>query len=126
MSIKVNQQHPSQVSSINNPTNLTLESQLALAGDYTDIYWNQEGFTVAQVNLWGSGLISASVDIEVSLDGIGFSKLQTIALPAGNDYVTVGAELVSATWPFIRAKLAAISGTVTKIQVLVRDYNFGS
>ena len=65
----------------------------------------------------GAGAITASVNIEVSNDGINFLVLGTISL-SGTNTATDGLAS-SAKWNYVRATLTAITGTSAQVSTIM-------
>lgn len=63
----------------------------------------------------GTGAQTATIVIEVSMDGTNVITLGTITL-SGTTTATDGFA-TTATWPFVRARVSAVSGTGATIQV---------
>lgn len=70
---------------------------------------------VFQAVVVGTGAQTATIVIEVSLDGTNVVTLGTITL-SGTTTATDGFA-TTAVWPFVRARVSAVSGTGATIQV---------
>ena len=68
-----------------------------------------------QASVVGTGAVAASVEIQVSNDGVGWLGIGTITL-SGTDNASDGFA-VAAPWQQVRAKLDSISGTNAKVYV---------
>lgn len=69
-----------------------------------------------QATVVGTGAVSATVLIEVSIDGVSWMTLATITLSGttshSDGFVAAGG------WPNVRARVSAISGTSAAVTVL--------
>lgn len=69
-----------------------------------------------QATVVGTGSVSATVLIEVSIDGVSWMTLSTITLSgttsASDGFVAAGG------WPNVRSRVSAISGTGAAVTVL--------
>ena len=64
----------------------------------------------------GTGTVSASVDIEVSQDGVNVAATPISLGISGTTTDSVG-DLIDAPWPYVRANVTAISGTSASVDV---------
>lgn len=126
MSIKVNQQNAHRIPNTNSSISLlTVDSPLLNANDETDVFWNDSGFSLIQAVIRGSGSVGGSIELHGSLDGRVFEVIQTLVVAPATDLAHNGAAVAEKTWPFIKAKLSAVSGPVTMIEVRARDIHNG-
>lgn len=70
---------------------------------------------VLQAAVAGTGAVSATVIIDVSLDGANWLPLATLAM-AGTTTASDGFAM-SAPWEFVRPRVSAISGTGASVDV---------
>ncbi len=77
---------------------------------------NSGGARTFQAVITGSGAVSATVEVEVSNNGIHFLSLGTIEM-TGTDAATDGFA-ADAPWLFLRARVTAISGTGASVDVI--------
>lgn len=70
-----------------------------------------------QATVNGTGAVSATVLVEVSIDGVGWLTLATITL-SGTTSATDGF-VAAAGWPNVRARVSAISGTSAAVTALM-------
>lgn len=78
---------------------------------------SSEGGRTFQAVITGTGVVTATVIIEASNNGIDFLTLGTITLSGTN--TTNDGFASSAAWVFHRARLTAISGTDASVTVLM-------
>lgn len=73
----------------------------------------------AQATVQGTGAVSATVQIEVSNDGVGWlvDSVSTLSL-SGTGIASAGFTS-SAPWQFVRANITAISGTNARVTVTI-------
>ncbi len=127
MSVKVNQQYAQRIPNVNSAVSLlTVDKPILNLNDETDVFWNDAGFSLIQALVRGSGSVGASIELHGSLDGSVFEVIQTLVIAPATGVAHAGAVVAEKTWPFIKAKLSAVSGTVTKVEVRVRDIHNGA
>lgn len=66
---------------------------------------------VYQVTLAGAG--SAQVAVEVSIDGLAFHNLATVAVSSDGTAVASEGFANTAAWPYVRARVLALTGSVS-------------
>ncbi len=59
----------------------------------------------------GTGTVTATVDIEVSLDGVTPIDKSPLTITLSGTTSDTDGDVISASWPWVRANLTAISGT---------------
>ncbi len=59
----------------------------------------------------GTGAVTATVDIEVSLDGVNPVNTSPLTITLSGTGADTDGDLISAPWPWVRANVTAISGT---------------
>ena len=69
--------------------------------------------TAAQANVVGSGAVSATVNLQASLDGVYFKTIYTFALSGTTSDTDI--QLLDATFQIYRWNVSAISGTTATV-----------
>lgn len=81
------------------------------------VYTVEQSDRAVQVVLTGTGELTATVKVEVSLNGEHFIELATLTLAGENSAVDGFAS--TAPWRYVRASITQIAGTGARAQVFI-------
>lgn len=95
------------------------QPQIPAGQGYVSLYGYDLSDMTFQATVSGTGAVSATVQIEVSNDGIGWLIDSTATLVLSGTTVASKGFTSSAAWQFVRANITAISGTGAKVTVSV-------
>ena len=91
-------------------------TQLAAVNDVTPVYYNDRGFALVQATVRGTGALTCTLGINVSLNGVDFFELTTL-VANGTGEKTAGLQISQKEWPFLFIKQNILTGTGAKVDV---------
>ena len=103
-------------SSVNTVTTIT--SSMTAIGNSADIVQANPRVLSAQANVTGTGAVTATVNLQASLDGLFFTTIYTFSLSGTTTASDL--KLLDATFLFYRVNVAAISGTSATVMVCIK------
>ena len=103
-------------SSINTVTTVT--TTMTATGNSGDIVQCNPRVLGAQANVAGTGTVSATVNLQASLDGVFYTTIYTFSLSGTTNASDL--KLLDATFLFYRVNVSAISGTSATVSVYLK------
>ena len=106
------------VSANSTQTVVTITNSMTATGNSTDIVNCPIRATACQATVVGSGSVSATVNLQASLDSSYWKTIKTFTLSGTTSDTDIA--LLDATFQFYRVNVSAISGTSATVTVLLK------
>lgn len=91
---------------------------LTATGNSADTYSSPNRVIAAQANVVGSGAVSATVNLQASLDGVYYTTIYTFSLSGTTSASDI--KLLDATYQSYRWNVSAISGTSATVTAYLK------
>jgi len=98
--------------------NLTPAAGVTSTGAQSQIY-KDSPYSTFQATVVGTGTVSATINIEVSLDGTNWCSTVAGTITLSGTTSATDGFTTSASWKYVRANVTAISGTGATVTVLM-------
>ena len=95
-----------------------ITTTMTATGNSTDIYSCPIRVLSAQATVKGTGTVSATVNLQASLDGLNFVTIKTFGLSGTTSATDLA--LLDSTFQYYQANVSAISGTSAQVSVYIK------
>lgn len=99
-------------------TVVKITDSMTATGNSTDVVNAAVRVVAAQATVSGSGSVSATVNLQASLDGVNFVTIKTFSLSGTTSASDIA--LLDATFLVYQANVSAISGTSATVSVYLK------